>query len=176
MKKSEFNLPNIFTIIRILLVPVALVLIFKDKMVAALIVFLVACLTDLADGYIARHYNLITKTGIWLIPLADKLMAVGVIVAFTVKGIVPLFVVIIILVKELIMVLGGAILLKKKKTAPSNKFGKMASFLLNTSIASGFFYQYWAPYYRYAIYVALVFSVLSLVQYAVKNAHMFFED
>lgn len=63
MKKSEFNLPNILSIIRILLVPVALVLIFKDKMVAALIVFLVACLTDLADGYIARHYNLITENG-----------------------------------------------------------------------------------------------------------------
>lgn len=175
MEKSEFNLPNILTMIRIILVPVVLVLIFKDLMIPALIVFLVACFTDLADGYIARQYNLITKTGIWLDPLADKMMAVGVLIAFTVRGIVPVWVVAVIFAKELIMITGGAILLKKKKSAPSNKFGKIASFLLNASIASGFFYQYWAPYYLYAIYVALVFAVFALVQYGIRNAHMFFE-
>ena len=170
------NLPNILTVIRIVLVPVTLVLIYKDLMIPALIIFIIAELTDLADGYIARHFNLITKTGIWLGPLADKLMAVGVIIMFAVKKIVPLWVLIVIFAKELIMIIGGGILLKvKRRSAPSNKFGKAASFILNVSIATGFLYKYWAPYYLYAIYFALVFAVFSLIQYAVKNGHMFFE-
>lgn len=179
MKKFARHIPNMLTIIRIILMPIVLLLIFNSKMTEALIVFLIACFTDLVDGHIARKYNFISKTGMWLDPLADKLMAVGVLVAFTIKGIIPLFVMLIIFTKELLMIIGGMIIVGKKRSAPANKFGKMASFVLNTSIGLAFFHNNFIAYGianldTYIVYVALAFSVFAFVQYAVKNWHLMF--
>ena len=54
-KEKIINLPNILALIRLLLVPVVVWLIFEERMITAMFVFLAACLTDLLDGYIARH-------------------------------------------------------------------------------------------------------------------------
>ena len=85
-KEKIINLPNILALIRLLLVPVVVWLIFQERMITAMFVFLAACLTDLLDGYIARRYHLITQLGTFLDPMADKLMAVFVIIAFTAKA------------------------------------------------------------------------------------------
>ena len=69
--------------------------------------------------------------------------------------------------KEACMLAGGAFLLSKKIIIPANKYGKIAGFLLNISIASGFFAMWLYPYYLYAVYVALVFVIVAFVQYAV---------
>ena len=107
-KEKIINLPNILALIRLLLVPVVVWLIFQERMITAMFVFLAACLTDLLDGYIARRYHLITQLGTFLDPMADKLMAVFVIIAFTAKGILPLAVTIVIFAKELLMLVGGS--------------------------------------------------------------------
>ena len=146
MKEKTLNVPNILTVIRLVLIPVVVVLMAEGELIIAFVFFLAACLTDLLDGYIARHYNQITKLGMWLDPLADKLMAVSVLITFTVTGVIPLFVVVIIGIKELLMLLGGALLLKKGIVVPSNKYGKIAAFLLNIAIAAAFFHEYWAPF------------------------------
>ena len=65
---------NKITVFRILLVPVFLVLCYSGKRIPALIVFLLASLSDLADGYIARHYNQISDFGKFMDPLADKIL------------------------------------------------------------------------------------------------------
>ena len=62
-KEQIFTIPNILALIRLFLVPVVVVLIFKDRLITALIVFIIACLTDIADGYIARKHNLVTDFG-----------------------------------------------------------------------------------------------------------------
>ncbi len=175
MKEKNLNLPNVLTMIRLLLIPVTIVLIVEDEMIWAFAVFITACLTDLLDGYIARKYNKKTKLGTWLDPLADKLMAVSVIVVFTIRGILPWFVMAIVFLKELLMLIGGFIVLRKGSVTPSNKFGKIAALLLNISIAAGFMYQYWSPWYLYATYVALVAVVVAFIQYAIINGHLVFE-
>lgn len=164
------------TVVRLVCVPVTVVLISHSHMIWALIVFVFACGTDLLDGYIARKYNLTTKLGIWLDPFADKLMAIAVIITFTACNIIPLWVIIVLFAKELIMLTGGFILLKRGVSTPSNKFGKIAAFLLNVAIGTGFFFEYWAPYYLYIIYTALLLSVLAMVQYGIKNLHLFQES
>ena len=168
-RNSNLNIPNTLSAIRVLLVPVVIWLIAKDRMIPALIVFLAACLTDILDGYIARTYDMKTRLGNYLDPFADKLMAVSVLLTFAIRGIIPFFVVIVLAVKELMMLIAGVLLIKNGHTVPSNTFGKIAAFMLNASIASGFLYQYIAPYYLYAIYVSLVFVVAALVQYAAKH-------
>ncbi len=74
------NLPNRLTLLRVLLIPVFLVLLYLEfpfHMYLALAVFVVACLTDLADGLIARRRHLVTNFGKFLDPLADKLLVMA---------------------------------------------------------------------------------------------------
>ncbi len=81
------NLPNKLTIIRIILIPVFMVLLLNFNMLAASgIVFVVASLTDLADGKIARKYNLVTNFGKFADPLADKLLVCGALIALCALG------------------------------------------------------------------------------------------
>ena len=73
---AEMNLPNKLTMLRMALVPVYLVLVphYGDGSLAALIVFIIASLTDMLDGKIARKHNLITNFGKFMDPIADKLL------------------------------------------------------------------------------------------------------
>ena len=72
--KKNLNVPNVLSLIRLLLVPVYLILFVRGQKTAALVVFAAACFTDLLDGRIARKYNLITDLGKLLDPVADKVM------------------------------------------------------------------------------------------------------
>ena len=72
--KMKMNLPNKLTCLRMVMVPVFVVLLLNKMNIAAGIVFIVASLTDTADGYIARKYNMVTVFGKFMDPLADKLL------------------------------------------------------------------------------------------------------
>lgn len=120
------NIPNILTILRLCLIPVY-ILVFSlegDKKTAAAAIFLLASITDILDGYIARKYNMTTKTGQLLDPLADKLMQITVVVSLLCAGMVPLWFVLLLASKELLMIVGGIFLYTKKTFVKSNVFGK----------------------------------------------------
>ena len=168
-EKEIFNVPNILSMIRLCMIPATVILIVYDRLLWGLAVFITAELTDLLDGYIARKYNLITKLGSWLDPLADKLMALAVLITFFTKGIVPPVVLAVVLIKELLMIIGGAIVVKRGYATTANVYGKVAGLMLNLAIGSGFMHFIWAPYDQYAMYAATVFVVAAFVQYAVKN-------
>lgn len=77
---ASINLPNFLTVIRILLIPVFVVLFSDptpDRSLAAAIVFVVAAVTDLLDGYLARRHSQITRLGRLLDPIADKLLVLS---------------------------------------------------------------------------------------------------
>ncbi len=169
MKQNSFNIPNILTILRLLSIPFVIYFIIEDNMTVALVVFLAAVLTDLADGYIARKFNLITKLGMWLDPFADKLMAVSVLVAFTINSVVPLYITLIIFVKEFLMLLGGLLIIRKGIDIPSDTFGKASAFLLNFTIALGFLSRTWVLGYSILLHAATVAMLVAFVHYAVKN-------
>lgn len=176
MNKNEkiITIPNILSFIRLMLIPVVVILVELDEMIPALIVFLLACATDVVDGFIARHYHLQTRLGTWLDPLADKLMAMSVLLMFTKKKIFPMFVLITILLKELLMLIGGGMAIKNGHTVPSNVFGKIAAAMLNTCIGSGFLNDYLYPYYMWATYITLGVVIFAFVQYAIKYGHCCF--
>ncbi len=177
MKRIPLNAPNILTLMRLALVPVSTILIYFDLMIPALAVYVVACGTDLLDGYLARKHKLVTDAGILLDPLADKLMAIFAVMAFTVPGVrgfavLPPVIIIVMLVKEGLMIGGGIFLYARGFVAPANTFGKIAAFTLNTSIAFNFLYKYVAPWNVYFIGFALVLMVAALVQYAYFNMYL----
>ncbi len=77
---------NKLTILRVALIPVFLVLLYLGFRWAALAVFIIASLTDLLDGYIARHYNQITDFGKFMDPLADKMLVMAAMCYFVEAG------------------------------------------------------------------------------------------
>ncbi len=126
-------IPNILTVIRLLLVPLFINLFFKNTN-AAVMVFLIACLTDIIDGYIARHFGAISKFGMLADPLADKLLQLSALVCLYISSVLPAWAVIAVLAKEFIMMVGALILLNKKIIIPSNKTGKTGTVVIAAAI------------------------------------------
>lgn len=91
---------NKITVLRMVLIPVWLFLAYQGYSAAALIVFILACLSDMADGYIARHYNQITNFGKFMDPLADKMLVLAAMCFFVEKTRIPGWVVAIVLFRE----------------------------------------------------------------------------
>ena len=91
---------NKITIFRILLIPVFLILAYMGQMTWALVVYIIACLSDMADGYIARHYNQISNFGKFMDPLADKVLVLAAMCFFIEKGQMPGWAVVIVLFRE----------------------------------------------------------------------------
>ena len=126
------NIPNILSTIRLLLVPVFAILYFSgrenDRMYS-IIVYIAAVSTDILDGYIARQFKLISNFGRIIDPLADKLMALTVLVSITITKIMPIWITVVFFVKELLMFLGGSFIHQKFKLEmpPSNIFGKASA-------------------------------------------------
>ena len=121
------NLPNQLTILRIILALVCIYLIWINTLntiIAALIVFLVATLTDYLDGHIARRKNLITNLGKLLDPIADKILIIGVFLAFLELGIISLWVAIVIISREFIITSLRLIALKQNKILAAEFHGK----------------------------------------------------
>ena len=100
------TLPNILTCVRVLLIPVFLVLAYQNNLpcdVAALIVYVVACLTDYVDGYLARKNNQVTNFGKFMDPVADKLLVMAALLIFVEDGTIAAWMVAIILGREFIV-------------------------------------------------------------------------
>lgn len=105
------NLPNKLTILRIIMIPLVMVFYMVDAIpygkIIALVLFVLAAVTDFLDGYIARKYNLVTDLGKFLDPIADKLLVISVLLMIVVDGTIPgpwgLIVVTIIISRELIV-------------------------------------------------------------------------
>lgn len=91
---------NKLTILRVLLIPVFLVLAYTGHTHWALAVFVIASLTDLLDGYIARHYHQITDFGKFMDPLADKVLVMAAMCYFVEAGRMPGWALAIVLLRE----------------------------------------------------------------------------
>jgi len=133
------HVPNALTIIRLLLVPVFAYMFFEpipNGHFYALAIFLVAGLTDVLDGWLARKYNVISVVGIVLDPLADKLMLLTALVCLTMIGIMPVWGLWIMLAIESVQIAVGTYLYfhKEKDVIPANKFGKSATILFAAAV------------------------------------------
>ncbi|WP_010247394.1 CDP-diacylglycerol--glycerol-3-phosphate 3-phosphatidyltransferase [Acetivibrio cellulolyticus] len=129
------NIPNILTVIRFFLVPAFGYCLYNEQFIAAVVLFVVACITDMLDGMIARKYNLITSFGKLADPLADKLMQLTALTILSIQEIIPLPVLIIVLAKEIFMILGSILLYKKVNfVVQANWYGKMTTVIFSLAI------------------------------------------
>jgi CDP-diacylglycerol--glycerol-3-phosphate 3-phosphatidyltransferase len=121
------NLPNILTIGRILVTPLFIILLFYDHPYAkswALLIFIVAMLTDIFDGYYARKYNLVTDYGRFLDPLADKVMVLSALISFAVMDVIPYWMVSLIIFRDLFVTGLRMAMSSKDKTMVTSNIAK----------------------------------------------------
>ena len=118
-KKEIFTIPNLLSLFRLVLIPVYVAIYLNaendaDYYLAAGILT-VSCLTDLIDGKIARHFNMISSLGKILDPLADKATQFTLIICLTVKYSVLRYLVALFVLKESFQLIAGSLRLRKKK-------------------------------------------------------------
>ena len=102
----SINLPNSLTIFRILLVPVFVGLLLYEHYDTALLTLLIAALTDILDGMIARMTDQRTRLGEYLDPLADKLLLMSAIITLSVLHFIPIWAVIVVVSRDAILLTG----------------------------------------------------------------------
>ena len=169
------NLPNKLTLLRVIMIPFFVWFILTDSLgdasrYAALAIFIVASLTDLLDGKIARKYNLVTNFGKFMDPLADKLLVCSALICLIQTGQLPAWYVIVIISREFIIsgfrliasdngiVIAASYWGKFKTTSQMILIGLLILNIPALSLVTQIFY--WA---------ALILTVVSLADYIRKN-------
>lgn len=127
------SIPNIITIARILLIPVVVSQLYLKHYIWAFTLLALSAITDVLDGFIARKFNMVTKLGTILDPLADKLMQFTVFACLAIYKLIPGWLVTLLFLKEFTMGIGTAILLKKKLVIKANASGKSATVIFYTT-------------------------------------------
>lgn len=107
---SSINIPNILTLIRILLAPLFVLSIIWHLMGYALFVFALAAVSDALDGLLARWLNQRTLIGAYLDPLADKILATAAFVSLSMIGVIPAWLAVIVISRDILIVIGIAML------------------------------------------------------------------
>lgn len=124
------TIPNWLCFLRIALIPVFTVMFIKGMYIPAFITMIVAALTDLLDGKIARKFNMVSNLGKILDPIADKLSQIAIVIILIVKfwdGYLK-YILMLFIVKELLMVIGGVLLMAKgMRPVAAEMWGKVAT-------------------------------------------------
>jgi cardiolipin synthase len=125
------TIPNALSALRLVGVPVFLWLLFTHQDIWAFLVLALSGLTDYLDGKIARRFNLVSRVGQLLDPLADRLYVLTTLVALTIRDIIPLWLLIVLVGRDLFM---GVVILMLKRVGqtglPVHFVGKAATFNL----------------------------------------------
>ncbi len=118
------HVPNILTVIRLLLIPFIVFFILTGHYILAFIFFTVSGITDIADGFIARKFNLVSNFGKLMDPLADKLTQIATIASLVFSDIIPIWILLIVFLKEFIMICGASFLYGKDVVVYSKWYRK----------------------------------------------------
>lgn len=176
------NLPNKLTLLRVFMIPVFVVLLLLEGgqnqtlRFAAAIVFVAASLTDFLDGQIARRCNLVTNFGKFMDPLADKLLVCSALICLVELGQLPAWIVIIIIAREFIISGFRLVAADSGIVIAASWWGKFKTvsqmiavilFILNIPAL--------ALLSQVFLYLALVLTIVSLLDYMIKNRRVITE-
>ena len=170
------NLPNKLTVLRVILVPFFVFFLLGADWIGsfspyiALIIFIVASLTDMLDGKIARKYNLITNFGKFMDPLADKLLVCSALICFVDMHRMPTWVVLIIIAREFIISGFRLIASDNGVVIAASYWGKFKTtfqmVMICLMIAN---FPQLQILTNIIMWIALILTVVSLIDYLVKN-------
>lgn len=174
------NLPNKLTMGRILAIPVFIVVFLMGYNYAAAVIFILAALTDMLDGHIARKYNLVTNFGKLMDPLADKLLVMSALLCLVQVGDVAGWMVIMILGREFIITGMRQVAAAQGIVIAAGTTGKIKTITQMIAIPL-LLLENWPfsmlsfelPMDMVFLWLALIMTVISGVEYIVKNRQLF---
>ena len=176
------NLPNKITLFRVIMIPVFLVVylvpgIPYGNYIAAAI-FLIAAFSDFLDGYLARKNNLVTNFGKFMDPLADKLLVSGALICFVENGLIPAWIVFIIIAREFIISGFRLVASDNGVVIAASWWGKIKTnvqMIMSVMLILNFDHPVINVLEQIMIYLAVILTVVSLVDYMVKNKSVLHE-
>ena len=176
------NLPNKLTILRMILVPVFVIFMLLPipfGRILALIVFIAASLTDTAAGYIARKYDLVTDFGKFMDPLADKLLVCAAMICLIETNQLPAWIVIVIISREFIISGFRLVAADNGIVIAASMWGKVKTvcqmLMIVCLVWDLHLFWFWVLE-QILIYLALILTVISLVDYLYKNRSVLGSD
>ena len=171
------NLPNKLTMLRILLIPFFVFFLLTNYADPwsdwiALGIFIIASLTDLLDGKIARKYNLITNFGKFMDPLADKLLVCSALICLLDIGRIPCPVVLIIIAREFVISGFRLVASDKGRVLAASYWGKFKTtfqMIMVCLMIANLPHPYIQITTQVIMWIALALTIISLMDYLIKN-------
>ena len=170
-KNKVITIPNIMSLCRIGLIPVIVWLYLKGENMLAVGVLILSGITDVVDGYIARHFNMISDVGKILDPIADKLTQA--VILYCLISQFPLMIIpfIMLVIKEVFLGLIGLFVVKKTKEVKSaNWHGKVTTLLLYSTMALHIIWQDITGFIsNLTISMCMLFMIISFILYVLRH-------
>jgi CDP-diacylglycerol--glycerol-3-phosphate 3-phosphatidyltransferase len=179
VSRGELNLPNSLTLFRIFLVPLLVVVLltkFTGREYVGLAIFLIAAITDFFDGYLARKYNQVTRLGMLLDPIADKLLVSAAFISLVELHLAPAWMIVIIIGREFAVSGLRSIATQHGVTIPASPLGKgkMVSQVIAISILIlGYELGRFMFIGKVALWFVMFFAIVSGVDYFMKFSRVF---
>ncbi len=164
---------NKITMLRVFLIPVFMVLAYLDLRIPAVIVFILASLSDLLDGYIARHYNQISNFGKFMDPLADKMLVLSCMCFLVEKGQMPGWAVAIILFREFAVSGLRLVAAERQHVIAAAWSGKVKTTCTMIGLCFLIVFREYPELNLFVTAVILITTVYSGVEYFIKNWSVF---
>ena len=161
------------TMLRVAMIPVFLVLAYTDHRIIATIVFILASLSDLLDGYVARHYNQVSNFGKFMDPLADKILVLSAMCFLVEKGQMPGWVMAIVLFREFAVSGLRLVAAEKQHVIAAAWSGKVKTTCTMVGLCFMLVFTQYPWLDMLVSAVILITTVYSGVEYFMKNKNVF---
>ncbi len=166
VKNQIFTIPNLLSAIRLVLIPFIVITFFKGHYTTALILTAVSAFTDVIDGRIARHFNMISDLGKMLDPLADKLTEGALIICLISRYKLMIALLMVMACKETMMVVMGLKALKNDSVNSARWYGKVCTvFLYAVMMALLLFVKIPRPVANGLIIACMVMAIFTMIMY-----------
>ena len=183
-KKSIFNLPNTLSLFRIGCIPLLVILLFfphKTTSFVAALVFALASISDLLDGFVARRHQLVTTFGQFLDPLADKLIVSAALIMLIPLGRVPAWMVVVIIGRELAIMGLRSVAVSEGKVISADNLGKQKMVFQTVAILGLLLhYEYYGVNFHaigmFFLWLAVIITLWSGFNYFRNFWHVLEED
>ena len=172
------NLPNKLTIARVVVVPIFILLFLFNFHLIAFVVFILAALTDLIDGQIARKYNLVSNFGKIMDPLADKILVYSAFCLMVENGLIPGWMLIVILTREFIVAGMRTVAASEGLVVAAGMSGKIKTVLQMVAVPMLLLipvisWQFWVTASMIVLWASLFMTVYSGIEYIYQNRKVF---
>ena len=164
------TIPNIITMIRILLTPVFVIYVINDKLLTGLVVLIICGVSDGLDGLIARVFKQKSRLGSYLDPLADKIILVSAFIALSIRGFLPSWLTVVVISRDVLILMGVIILYLNDvdlniKPVISSKITTCFQFVTVIAVLAEEYLVGLQGYYPYLYYITAIFTIISFSQY-----------